>query len=111
MPNDDASDYSDLIQQAESIKVKIQGILQDAPNKVVTASAGGGAVHVSANGLNQIVAIKLDRQVVNPDDIEMLTDLIIAASNQALADAQAMINEEMAQLSKRMTEPVAKLPR
>jgi DNA-binding protein YbaB len=56
-------------------------------------------VVVTANGANQLVSIKLDKQIVNPNDLEMLTDLILAAANQALAEAQTMISEEMAKIS------------
>jgi DNA-binding YbaB/EbfC family protein len=105
MSNDDSLQVDNLIQQAKAIQNKLKDILKDAGEMEVTASSGGGMVHVTANGLYQIVSVKLDRQIVNPDDIEMLTDLIIAATNQALADAQAMINEEMSKVSSGLALP------
>ena len=61
----------------------------------VTAEAGGGMVKVTANGLQRITAIKIEESVVNPDDMEMREDLIIAGINKALDEAAAMAREEM----------------
>ena len=65
----------------------------------VVGSAGGGMVTVTANGKQEIIKIKIDPQVVNPDDVEMLEDLILAAVNQAREKAQQLATEKMQSLT------------
>ena len=74
-------------------------IQEETKKKTVEASAGGGMVTVTANGGMEILSIKIEREVVNPDDIEMLQDLIIAAANEALRRAQQMVSEEMSKVT------------
>jgi DNA-binding YbaB/EbfC family protein len=89
----------ELKQMVKVINEKMLQIQNEARYKTVVASSGGGMVRVEANGVSQIVSVTINKQVVNPDDTEMLADLIIAAVNQALADAQAMIIEEVARVT------------
>ncbi|MDR1677871.1 MAG: YbaB/EbfC family nucleoid-associated protein [Deltaproteobacteria bacterium] len=99
MSSDDYTQVQNYIQQAKLIQEKMTQLQKTANEKTVTASSGGGMATVTINGAFQVVSIKLDRQIVNPDDIEMLTDLIISATNQALANTQAMLAEEMSKIS------------
>ncbi|MDR0356190.1 MAG: YbaB/EbfC family nucleoid-associated protein [Deltaproteobacteria bacterium] len=99
MSNEESPLNLNLVKQAKVIQEKMMQLLKVTNQKTVTASSGGGMVIVTANGANQLVSIKIDKQVVNPDDIEMLTDLLISAANQALAEVQSMISEEMANIS------------
>ncbi len=69
------------------------------------ASAGGGMVSVVANGRQEILSVHVDPEVIDPDDQEMLQDLILAAVNDALSRARAMMNEEMGNLTKGMNMP------
>ncbi|MDD5435215.1 MAG: YbaB/EbfC family nucleoid-associated protein [Nitrospira sp.] len=64
-------------------------------NKTVEASSGGGMVSVTANGRQEILSIKIEKDVVNPDDVDMLQDLVLAATNEALRKARDMMAEEM----------------
>lgn len=89
----------DLMRQAKKMQQEMAKIQEETKKKTVEASAGGGMVSVTANGGMEIVSIKIEREVVNPDDIEMLEDLIIAAANEALRRAQQMVSEEMSKVT------------
>jgi DNA-binding YbaB/EbfC family protein len=89
----------DIMREAQRLQAEMQRLQEEAKKKTVEASAGGGMVTVIANGGGEIVSIKIERDVVNPDDVEMLQDLIIAAVNEALRRAQQMVNEEMSRLT------------
>jgi DNA-binding YbaB/EbfC family protein len=65
----------------------------------VEATAGGGMVTVTANGLQEIIAVKIDKEVVNPEDSQMLEDLILAACNEALRKSKEMMQAEMGKLT------------
>ena len=66
---------------------------------MVEATAGGGMVKVVANGKHQILSIQIEKEVVDPEDVEMLQDLIIAAVNEALEQSQEMVSAEMNKLT------------
>lgn len=89
----------DIMREAQKLQAEMQRMQEEAKKKTVEASAGGGMVTVVANGANELVSIKIEKDVVNPDDVEMLQDLILAASNEALRRAQQMVSEEMSKLT------------
>jgi hypothetical protein len=91
--------FGDMMRQAKKLQQEMGKIQEESRKKIVEASAGGGMVTVTANGAMEIISIKIEREVVNPDDIEMLQDLIVAATNEALRRAQQMINEEMGKVT------------
>ncbi|WP_333654658.1 YbaB/EbfC family nucleoid-associated protein [Dissulfurispira sp.] len=95
----------DIMRQAQKLQDEMQRMQEEAKKKTVEASAGGGMVTAVANGGGEIVSIKIEKDVVNPDDVEMLQDLILAASNEALRRAQQMVNEEMSKLTMGMQIP------
>jgi DNA-binding YbaB/EbfC family protein len=88
-----------MMKQAKKLQQEMGRIQEETKKKTVEASAGGGMVTVTANGAMEVLSIKIERDVVNPDDIEMLQDLIVAASNEALRRAQQMVNEEMGKVT------------
>jgi len=88
-----------MLREAQRIQAEMQKLQEEAKNKTAEATAGGGMVTAVANGAGELVSIKLEKDVVNPEDIEMLQDLIIAASNEALRRAKEMMNEEMGKLT------------
>lgn len=98
MSADDSSYNPGFLKQAKLMQERIFQAQEIARNKTVTASSGGGMVTVTANGACQVVSMQVAPQVVDPQDIEMLTDLIISAVNQALAQAQGMVAEEVAHI-------------
>ena len=88
-----------IMREAQKLQTEIQKVQEEAKKKTVEATAGGGMVTVVASGGGEVVSMKIDKEVVNPDDIEMLQDLILAATNEALRRAQEMMNEEMSKLT------------
>ncbi len=93
---------SGMMKQIQKMQEKMAQVQEGLAAKTVTADAGGGMVKVTANGKQQVVKIEIDREVVNPDDIDMLVDLIMAATNKALEDAGKMAQEEMAKVTQGM---------
>ena len=89
----------DLMRQAQKLQEEMQKTQEEAKKKTAEASAGGGMVTVVASGAGEIVSIKIEKDVVNPDDVEMLQDLILAAANEALRRAQEMVSDEMSKLT------------
>ena len=85
-----------LIQKVQKEMAQLQEALGDMH---VEGSAGGGMISVTANGKQEITAIKIDPEVVTPDDVEMLEDLMIAATNQALEKSREMAQEEMQKIA------------
>lgn len=88
-----------LMREAQKIQAEMAKVQEAAKQKTVEATSGGGMVTVVASGAGEIVSITIDKEVVNPDDIEMLQDLIIAACNEALKRASEMVNEEVSKLT------------
>jgi DNA-binding YbaB/EbfC family protein len=78
---------------------------EELGNKTVTAQVGGGMVEVVANGRQEVLSLRLDPEVVNPDDTDMLQDLILAAINDALNRSREMVSDEMAKLTGGMKIP------
>jgi DNA-binding YbaB/EbfC family protein len=78
---------------------------EELAEKTVESSSGGGMVTVVANGRQQVVSIRIEREVVDPEDVEMLQDLVLAAVNDALAKAQEMVSSEMGKLTGGMNIP------
>ena len=67
--------------------------------KTIEASAGGGMIKVVANGKQEVISIHIEKEVVDPEDVEMLQDLIMAAVNEALTQSQKMVSDEMSKLT------------
>lgn len=97
MPN-----MAGMMKQVQQMQEKIAQVQAELENKTVVGEAGGGMVKVTANGKQQLVKIEIDREVVNPEDVEMLEDLVLAATNKALEDASRMVQEEMSKVTSGM---------
>ncbi len=89
----------DLVRQAQIMQNKIAKMQEEVGKRTVEAAAGGGMVMVTANGAQEILAVKIDPAVVTPEDVEMLQDLVLAAVNEALKKAGEMMKQEMAQIT------------
>ena len=88
---------NNLMKQAQRMQRQMEEAQKELEEKEVTATAGGGAVEVTVSGKHEVTKIKLSEEVVDPDDIEMLEDLIMAATNEAF---RAMEADSQAQMSK-----------
>lgn len=90
---------NNMMKQAQKLQKKMIQTQQELATKTVEATAGGGMVKVIANGGQKIESIILEKEVVDPEDIEMLQDLILAAVNDSLNKAQEMVSSEMNKLT------------
>ena len=88
-----------LLSQAKQMQEKMARIQEELKTKTVEASAGGGMVTVKVNGEGQVISLKIDPEVVDAKDVEMLEDLIVAAANEGLRQAKEMMSEEMAKIA------------
>lgn len=84
-----------LMKQAQQMQEQMQRAQAEAANEVAEASAGGGMVTVRANGAGELVEVRLDPRAVDPDDPEMLADMVLAAANEALRSAQAAVEAKL----------------
>jgi len=91
--------FQDLLKQVQKIQEHAKRLQEELSMKSVTASSGGGMVTVTVNGRQEIQSIKLDPVCVDPRDIPMLEDLILAAVNQAMTRSKEMASQEMKQLT------------
>jgi DNA-binding YbaB/EbfC family protein len=94
-----AKGMGNLMKQAQQMQARMAKMQEEVGKRTVEAAAGGGMVKVVANGRQEILDLVLEPEVVDPDDIEMLQDLILAAVNEALRQAQAMMTDEMSKLT------------
>lgn len=95
----------DMMRQAQKLQSEMQRVQEEAKKKTVEATAGGGMVTVVASGAGEIVSIKIEKDVVNPEDVDMLQDLVLAACNEALRRAQGAVNDDMSKLTMGMNIP------
>jgi DNA-binding YbaB/EbfC family protein len=91
--------FGNLMRQAQQLQAKMLKVQEEMATRMVEATAGGGMVTAVANGRQELVSIKVEKEVINPEDVEMLQDLIVAAVNAALKKAQEMVSEEMKKLT------------
>ncbi|SMC46604.1 hypothetical protein SAMN02746065_102227 [Desulfocicer vacuolatum DSM 3385] len=94
-----------MMKQAQKLQKKMLKMQEELALKTVDVSAGGGMVKVVATGNQKIQSISLEKEVVDPDDVEMLEDLILAAVNDALNKSQEMVSGEMGKLTGGMNIP------
>ncbi len=90
---------NNLMKQAQKMQKQMEEQAKEMETKEVTASSGGGAVEVTVSGKKEVIKIKLSEEVVDPDDIEMLEDLIMAATNEALRKMDEMTSESLSKIT------------
>ncbi|HEV8309018.1 MAG TPA: YbaB/EbfC family nucleoid-associated protein [Methylomirabilota bacterium] len=91
--------FGNLVKEAQKLQAQLEALKEEVAKRKVEASAGGGMVVVEANGNQEILSIKIDRDVITPDDPQMLEDLVLAAVNEALRKAREMVAGEMSKLA------------
>lgn len=96
---------SAILKQAQAMQEQMAKLQEQAASKTVNGTAGGGIVTVTANGAMQIVAVAIDPEVVKSGDVDMLQDLVVAASNEALRKAKELMEGEMKALTGGMKIP------
>ncbi|MDD2501325.1 MAG: YbaB/EbfC family nucleoid-associated protein [Geobacter sp.] len=94
-----------IMKQAQMIQQKMAKLQEEAALKEASAAAGGGAVTVVVNGKNEIKSLTIKPEAVDPNDVEMLQDLIIAAVNEALKTVHAELSGEMSKITGGMSIP------
>ena len=94
-----AKGMSGMMKQVQKMQKKMMELQGELEQQRVEGTAGGGMITVVANGRQDILEIKIQPDVVDPDDVEMLEDLILAAIHQAQQRAQEMMNKEMGQIT------------
>jgi nucleoid-associated protein EbfC len=93
------ANFGNIIKQAQQMQAKMARLQEELAQKTVEASAGGGMVTAVVNGKNELISLKIEKDVVNPDDVEMLQDLIVAAVNEGVRKAQEIATAEMSKIT------------
>lgn len=94
-----------LMKQAQKMQQKMMEMQEELGNREVSAQAGGGMVEATVNGKGELLGLRLDPEVIDPDDAEMLCDLVVAAVGEAQRRAQDMMQQEMSKLTGGMNIP------
>jgi nucleoid-associated protein EbfC len=89
----------DLIQQAQGLQTKMTQIQEELAAKIVVGSSGGDMVTVEANGAQEIISVKIEKELLDNNDMEFLQDLIVAATNDALRKSRDLMAQEMSKLT------------
>lgn len=92
-------DFKDVLKQAQQMQARLAEIQEKLAGMTVEASAGGGMVKVVANGRQEILSVRIEKEVISPEDAELLQDLVRAAVNEALARSREMAAGEMSKVT------------
>lgn len=93
------------LQQMQAMQRQMEVMQAELDEKETTTTSGGGAVSVTVNGKREVVNLTIDKDVVDPDDVEMLQDLVMAAINEAMRQVEEMSNDEMGKLTGGLNMP------
>lgn len=94
-----------IMKQAQMMQQKMAKLQEEAAQKTAEATAGGGVVTAVVNGKNQIVSLAIKKEAVDPEDVEMLQDLVVAAVNEALSKVQSEMAEQMSKVTGGLSIP------
>jgi len=93
------ANFGNIMKQAKKMQERMARLQEELGMKTVEVSSGGGMVSVVVNGKFEVMSLKIEKDVVNPDDVEMLQDLVMAAVNEGVRKAQEMNAAEMAKIT------------
>ena len=91
--------FGNMLKEAQKLQAQLEALREEVAKKKVEATVGGGMVRVEANGNGEIVSIKIEREVINPEDAQMLEDLVLAACNEALRKSRELVQAEMGKIT------------
>lgn len=91
--------FGNMMKEAQKLQAQMEKMQEEVGRKTVEATAGGGMVTVQANGKQELIAIKIDAEVINKDDAQMLEDLVLAACNEALRKSRELVQQELGKLT------------
>lgn len=97
--------FNTIMKQAKKMQERMAQMQKELETKTVEAQAGGGMVSVVVNGKFEVISLKIEKEVVNPEDIEMLQDLVAAAINEGVRKAQEMAASEMGKITGGLSIP------
>lgn len=97
--------FNNMLKQAQALQQKMMEVQREMEGKILEVTSGGGMVTVVVNGKQRVVDIKIEKEIINPDDPGMLQDLIVAAVNKGLEEAQNMVAEAVNQVTGKMNLP------
>jgi DNA-binding YbaB/EbfC family protein len=97
--------FGNIMKEAQKLQAQMAALQEEVAKKKVEATAGGGMVTVEANGKQELVSIKIDPEVINRDDAQMLEDLVLAACNEALRKSRELVQQELGKLTGGMKIP------
>lgn len=95
----------EMMRQAQRMQKKIKEIQDEMGQREVEGTSGGGMVVVTASGRGEVLRVKIEKDVVDPNDVEMLQDLVVAATNQALGRAKEAMETEMGKVTGGLSMP------
>ncbi len=93
------TDFQDMMQKATELGSRIKKLQEDAAARTVEATAGGGMVTVVMNGKQEVLSVRIEKEVVSPDDVRLLEDLVRAAVNEAIVRSREVLAQEMARIT------------
>ena len=91
--------FGNMMKEAQRLQQQMAALQEEVGKRKVEATAGGGMVTVEANGKQEILSIKIDPEVINRDDAQMLEDLVLAACNEALRKSRELVQQELGKLT------------
>jgi DNA-binding YbaB/EbfC family protein len=98
-------DFRDMLKQAQEMQTRLAKLQEELAGRTVEASSGGGMVSVVANGRQEVLSVKIEKEVVSPEEVDLLQDLVRAAVNEALSRSREMMAAEMAKITGGMNLP------
>ena len=98
-------DLNNMLKQAQALQQKMMEVQKEMEDKIVEATSGGGMVTAVVNGKQRVVELRIEKQIIDPNEAEMLQDLIVAAVNKGLEDAQNMMAEAVNKVTGNLNLP------